>query len=258
MILCVLLFLPRFVSAKEISQKIPTLIFCFHDIGGKGRYSITRHELLQIFDLIKDRYQVLSLKNWHTINTATKEESHSKKTSSKPIVILTFDDGFPSLFEMVIPILERYQFQATFFIYLNRYSTHSTFYKKLAQLPEYFEIGSHSFTHKKLSSKSPNIFKELYLSRKKLESLIQKKIISWAWPYGHYTPELLEQARHAGYILQVSTDYSLVKPGEHYDNIARYTIQRPRPVKRVKAILKHYRQYLLRTTKKRQSRLQKK
>ncbi len=245
------------VSAQEASQKTPALIFCFHDIDGKGRYAISKHELLQIFDLIKDKYQVLSLKSWHEVNTTT-EESRLIKTPLKPIIILTFDDGFPSLFDVVIPLLEKYQYQATFFIYLNRYNTHSDFYKKLAQLPKYFEIGSHSFTHDRLSSKSKNIFKELYLSRKKLEFLIQRKIISWAWPYGHYTPKLLEQARHAGYILQVSTDYSLVKVSDHYENIARYTVQHPKPVKRVKAIIKHYNRYLLKMKRKRKPKPQKK
>ncbi len=226
-------------------QQSSALIFCFHDINGRGRYSTTKSELIQIFNLFKDKYQMLSLKAWYKLQKTQKASLTLVKPPPKPTVILTFDDGFLSLFEIVVPLLKKYQYQATFFIYLNRHNSSSLFYKKLAKLQNNFEIGSHSFTHDKLSAKSQNIFKELYLSKKKLESIIRKKIISWAWPYGYYTIDLLEQARHAGYILQVSTDYSLVKPGNNYENMSRYTIQRPKPVQRVKNILKHYDQYLL-------------
>ena len=240
------------VSVRASYAHFPLLIFCFHDVDGKGRYSVTRKELVQIFDLLKNKYQILSLENWYNMKTAGKTRPAKRKMGNmaggkkwiKPVVVLTFDDGFPSLFKHVIPLLEEYQYQATIFVYLNRYHSNSVFYKKLAKLPKKFEIGSHSFTHDKLSHTSDNIFKELYLSKKKLEYLVQRRIISWAWPYGHYTPELLEQARNAGYLLQVSTDYDLITPGDRYENMARYTVQHPHPVKRVKDILNHYQRYL--------------
>ena len=162
------------------------------------------------------------------------------KEVSKPVVILTFDDGFPSLYKKVIPLLSEYKYQATFFIYLDRYSSSSVFYKRLSELPDDFEIGSHSFTHNRLDSESKDIFRELYLSKKKLEALIKREIISWAWPYGHYTPELIEQAQNAGYLIQVSTDYTIVKPKANFHKMARYTVQHPEPVKQVKNILKYY------------------
>ena len=220
-------------SYNTSQQDFYTIIFCFHDINGKGRYSITKSELIDIFNLFKHKYKVLSLKNWYYVKK-------NKLNVGLPVVVLTFDDGFPSLHKEVVPLLLDYKYQATFFIYLDRYHDHSSFYKKLSDLSDDFEMGSHSFTHNRLSSNSKEIFRELYLSRKKLEHLVKKEVVSWAWPYGYYTKKLIKQAENAGYLIQVSTDYTLVKPSNKYNNMARYTIQRPQPVKRVKNILKYY------------------
>ena len=228
-----------FILLNEIpSYKInQALVLCFHDILNthkKGKYTITTDEFIKILDLLKNKYEVISLENWKS------KGLYQKVKSSKPIVVLTFDDGYPSLIKTVIPLLKEYQYGATFYIYLNRYSDTSTFYKQLVKLPKQFEIGSHSFSHTFIKDDSPYKHKEIFLSKKKLEYLTDKEISSFAWPYGYYTDKNTMLVKTVGYKSQVSTDYHIASIDAPQSNYARFTVQKPHPVVRIEKILESY------------------
>jgi len=209
------------------------IIFCLHDIDGAGRYSLTKKQLESIFKYLENKFEVLSLQEW-------KRKIENNKPFQKHPVILTFDDGTPAVRKIVTPMLLKYGFGATLFIYLDRYSDHSTFFTFLKELPTTIEVGSHSFSHsdlKKLYKKDPKVFyKELFLSRKKLEYLIHKKVESFAWPYGSYAEEMVDLARKAGYTIQVSTDYTKANYKEDLI-LARFTLESKDPLERVKKVI---------------------
>ncbi len=222
------------VEAGEKNQKKPlkAVILCFHDIGGAGQYSITPAEFEQILKLLKEKYQVFSIRDWLQL-------AQESPKSDKPVVVLTFDDGYFSLFSYVIPQLTRYGFGGTFYIYLDRYPDSSSVYQNLGKLPAQFEIGSHSRSHANMEKTYVNdengFFKELYLSRKKLEHLIGHEVTSWAWPYGIYNEALAHLALKAGYTTQVTTDYTPALSNDF--TFSRYTVQNPNPVQQVVEIL---------------------
>lgn len=210
------------------------IILCFHDINGEGKYSITEDEFEEILDTIKYKYEVYSLKTWY-------EKVMIGGKFKKPPIVLTFDDGYTSIFTYVIPILEKYNFGATFFIYLNRYDDKSWAFEKMRNLPGIFEIGSHSFSHADMENlykkNIKKFYNEIFLSRKKLEYLIGKQVISWAWPYGYYNQEMVLMAKKAGYTIQVNTDYKNTTDQMDVSSFSRYTIQNPEPVDQLKEIL---------------------
>ena len=127
-----------------------------------------------------------------------------------------------------------------FYIYLNMYNDKSDFYKKIAKLPHSIEIGSHTFSHSLIKDDTDNKHKEIFLSRKKLEYLIQQEITSFAWPYGYYTQKNSSLIKDLGYLNQVSTDYHIASIDDNQNNYARFTIQKPKPVQRIKKILNNY------------------
>ena len=92
------------------------LIICLHDIGdnAKGKYSITTKQFIQILDILKDKYEVLSIRDWQNKNISQKNKN------TKPIVVLTFDDGYASLLTIVTPLLIQYNYGATF-LYIFKY-----------------------------------------------------------------------------------------------------------------------------------------
>lgn len=226
------------VSADEKLKEKPAvnrlIIFCLHDIDGKGRYSVSEDELREIFDLLND-YTVVSLLDYRQI-------IESGRKFSRPPVVLTFDDGYISNLRKVVPLLKKYNYGATFFIYLNRYHDFSVFYKSLSELDRSIEIASHSFSHSDLRNLSDKkFFREVYLSRRKLEFLTDREIVSWAWPYGYYNDDQIKLAKRAGYEIQVSTDYRIAEYHHDTENLLpRFTIQQPEPVRQVRELLSRY------------------
>lgn len=236
-IFCQLLFLTFFffLSCKAPPTETNLLpakavVFCLHDINGKGKYSLSLSEFRQFLDLLQD-FPVFSLKTWH--------EKIKTGRAPKKAVVLTFDDGYPSVIKFVKPFLENYGYGATFYIYVNRYEERSTFYKELSQLNENFEIGSHSLSHEKLYPfDKDKFYLEIYHSRLKLSYLTGKKILSFAWPYGVYEKSFIEIPKLAGYETQVSTESRLAFPQDLLTIVPRFTLYQPEPVKQAKEILK--------------------
>lgn len=223
-------------SANQ-EKKDYVLILCFHDIGNRGRYAVSKDDLKEIFSFLQNDFTVLSLRDWYA--------AYRKKiVFAKPVVVLTFDDGYASVFKDVVPLLKTYNFGASFFIYTDLYRDNSIFYKKLAALDKRWEVGGHSAGHVDLKQLWPlsrlKFYHELYLSRKKLEYLSSKEITSFAWPFGVYSKELVEMAGKAGYLLQVSTDGVIAYVEKDMVLFPRVTVQQPRPVEQVKRLLKNY------------------
>jgi peptidoglycan/xylan/chitin deacetylase (PgdA/CDA1 family) len=238
--LTIIIFAPAYPDAKKNQKNSlingkDAVILCFHDINGAGRYSITEEEFESILKLLNNKYEVFSLKQWF-------EKANSNTSFSKKPVVLTFDDGYESVFKIVVPLLKKYSFGATFFIYLDRYNDNSSAYKEISALPDNFEIGSHSFSHADMESLYKNnsqlFFKEIFLSRKKLSFLTGKEIVSWAWPFGYYNKDMERMAKYAGYEIQVNTDYKTTNNQWNISSFSRFTVQNPDPVDQVKEILR--------------------
>lgn len=227
-------------AVETIKQQNYTkaIVLCLHDIGKPGKYSLSVEQFEALIELLNKEYEVYSLKGWY-------EAIEQNKKFYKQPVVLTFDDGYPSVFKHIVPLLDRYKMPATFFIYTDRYKNNSAFYKKLRSLPERYEVGSHTLSHADLKTllekkKDHAFFKELFTSKKKLEYLTQKEIISLAWPYGYHNKTLQALARKAGYKLQVSVDYYSAKP-EHIESIIpRFTLEQPAPLLQFQEILTLY------------------
>ena len=117
-------------------------------------------------------------------------------------VVLTFDDGFSSDFELVYPILKEMRMSATFFIVPNFVGKDGYMsWENIKQLSDDgMEIASHSLTHKYLNTlNEEDIFNELKNSKIKIEEIIGKDVNSFAYPYGSYSPKSHQIATEAGY-----------------------------------------------------------
>ena len=193
-----------------------------------SRYSIqVKKFLAQLNYLKKD--------GWHTalIQDLKNPEKLQKKT-----VILTFDDGFDNNYKgAFIPLLE-HAMKATWFIttnYIDRHAlwmgaeTKQTKMLSSIQLKEMsqqgMEIASHTCSHPDLSrlhySKQ---LEELKQSKKTLESILSRTIVSFAYPYGRYNEETLSAIKEARYLLACSTQSGFYQSTESPLLIRRVTI----------------------------------
>jgi len=128
----------------------------------------------------------------------------------KPVVI-TIDDGFKSTFTLAYPVLKKYNFPATLFIYtdfIERNSNSLTWGEIKEMTENNLEIGSHTLSHCNLLQYKENenyenylarIKKEIFLSKEILEIKIGGKVKFFAYPYGVYSPTIINLVIQADY-----------------------------------------------------------
>ena len=128
----------------------------------------------------------------------TNEISSAKSDS----YILTFDDGNKSDFEIVLPILNKYKLKAIFFIvpFFVGKEDYLTWEQIKVLKDNGMEIGSHSLTHPNFTklNKDEKIT-EIMESKRIIESKLNSKIHSFAFPFGFFDKESENIVLSSGY-----------------------------------------------------------
>jgi peptidoglycan/xylan/chitin deacetylase (PgdA/CDA1 family) len=135
------------------------------------------------------------------------------KLPQRPVVI-TFDDGFKSCIENVIPHLEALDFHATFFVVAGLVGGSSRWLRSelgrelpladwptLRRLASYgFECGAHSMSHPRLTQ-VPIVTSawELTESKRVLEEQLGREVAHMAYPHGDYNAAVQAMVRNAEY-----------------------------------------------------------
>lgn len=115
------------------------------------------------------------------------------------IITTSWDDGNKCDMR-VSKLLEKYKLKGTFYIPI-KYSQCTLEKRDILKLSKQFEIGSHGLNHRRLNFLSKNEkMEEILKSKKILENIINKKIKSFAYPFGVYDKKSLEYVRTAGYV----------------------------------------------------------
>lgn len=149
---------------------------CFHDVSDNpNMYAITAEEFFSLIETIKER--IVSIDDL-------------KKTSQSSPIVLTFDDGYENLVNIVSPFLESRNVPFTCYIatdYINRKG-----YLTEAQLiemshNEHCTIGSHMCSHSRTRQMTSRQVKEEWEKSKEiLQNLIGQEVRHAALPYGSY------------------------------------------------------------------------
>jgi peptidoglycan/xylan/chitin deacetylase (PgdA/CDA1 family) len=134
----------------------------------------------------------------------------------KKSVMITIDDGYRSVYEIAYPILKKYGYPATLFVYTNYVgiSKKAITWEQLRELKDNgFTVGSHSILHSDLSKEGDDESKEAYLMRLSEETEKSKQIIDqklnqdtyfFAYPFGRVNHLAVRMTRKAGYRLAVT------------------------------------------------------
>ncbi len=168
-------------------------------------YSISNSKFSELLDYIEKNH--FRTRNFYDIK--------NQKRSHKDVVI-TFDDCSRELLNFAIPELIKRNMKAVFYIptgFINSFNEWDVIEGKdqvdffseqeIIEISKYsnFEIGSHSVTHRKLNQLNDNdILQELIHSKKELERITKKEVISFAHPFGEMPSDNKNLLEKAGYL----------------------------------------------------------
>lgn len=137
-----------------------------------------------------------------------------KLTLPKKSIILTFDDGYQDIYDNALPIMQKYNIRAVLFVMGNRRLRSAEWDQKEGEDPCYlmsddqiketdslgFEIGAHSMNHLNLINLSSEELKyEIMRSKSKIESILEKPVYTFSYPYGSVDKRVQEVALNSGY-----------------------------------------------------------
>ena len=132
---------------------------------------------------------------------------HQAPLPEKPIV-LTFDDGYRSMYTTVYPLLKERGWSGTFFcITAGRWSEQFVLEDMIAEMAAGgMEIGSHTVSHVELNSLTGEALRhEIFESKAVLSSITGREITMLCYPAGRYNRETKAVAEEAGYLCAVTT-----------------------------------------------------
>lgn len=177
-------------------------ILMYHAVGEvvsddpNGNFTISHLDFKkQIEQLFQSQIKVKSLANY----TPSREKT----------LVLTFDDGYLDNLKIAMPILQHYQFPFTVFISTDAVKNSKKEYltsTDLKELATYAHIGTHGKSHRSLVTLNPNELQmELADSKKYLEDLLGKEILTMSYPHGGVNAQVKEVVQQAGYKMALSS-----------------------------------------------------
>ena len=130
--------------------------------------------------------------------------NNNKVLNSKSVVI-TFDDGYRDQYINALPILEKYDMKATFFIYTNaidKFPIAMTWDQVIDLSNRGMTIGAHTRSHPNLKKiKDENkLVNEILGSKLLLQEKIGKPVNFFAYPYGLYSSSTVQEVINVGYL----------------------------------------------------------
>ncbi|MBA3960623.1 MAG: polysaccharide deacetylase family protein [Chthoniobacterales bacterium] len=165
--------------------------------------------------------------------------------------IITIDDGYKSGYEVAWPILKKYGYPFTVFIYTEgikpgRYSGgESMSWEQLAEMRDAgVDIQSHTETHQDLrkppfdrltkhrlsqAEYEPWLENEVGRAKKTIEDKLGVKVDAFAVPYGYYNQHVKEVAAKAGYEALFTVYGQKLTYGSPNDSLGRYMIEANKP-----------------------------
>lgn len=157
------------------------------------------------------------------------------------MVSFNFDDGYLSVYQNAIPMLNAANIKSTQYIISETLAGDFSGYVNAAQVlamqAQGHEIGAHSVTHADLILSTPtDLTNEVSGSKLALESAGVNIISSFAYPYGDYNSAVIQALISAGY----EAGRGAYPDGENYKDTNKYElkvvdVQNSTPVETVKA-----------------------
>src|SRR5262252_2795879 len=243
------------ITKPVVDQTAQVIIYCYHRLVDKVRYpgtEITPAAFEAQMKEMKDKgITVISMQDllaW----------KRGEKNIPPRSAVITFDDGWKSQYEVAWPIMKKYGYPFTLFIYTEGVAGghlgggQAITWEQLADLRDNgVDIEAHSATHqdlreghqimvidangkrskKKLTGADYEkwIQNEVVGSKELLEQRLGIKVNCFAVPFGNYNEHVKELARNAGYDAMFTVYGQPITFTSSMDSIGRYAIEANKP-----------------------------
>lgn len=189
-------------------QKLP--ILAYHKITNKIGWGVTSVPIRFFYEQMK----YLHDNQYETIAPDQLDELPENSAAEAKKILLTFDDADESVFENAFPIMKKFGFTGTVFVIADfvgkkdlwdakpfgLHSNHMSWKQLKILLDNGWKIGSHSLSHRDLTSLSEeNLTRELRLSKQILEQNLDTEISTISFPFNHFNRKVLGASFAAGY-----------------------------------------------------------
>src|SRR5438132_2184389 len=243
------------IKKPVVDQTAQTIIYCYHRLVDKVRYpgtEITPAVFEAQMKELKDRgITVISLQDW----LAWKR---GEKNIPPRCAVVTFDDGWKSQYEVAWPIMKKFGYPFTMFIYTEGVAGGSLgggqaiTWEQLTDMRDNgVDIEAHTATHQDLREghaitlvgagvkrtrtrlTGPQyeqwVRNEVVGSKELLEQRLGIKVNCFAVPFGSYNEHVKELARNAGYEAMFTVYGQPITFTSALDSLGRYAIEANKP-----------------------------
>ena len=223
-------------KAVVVDKAAQVVVLCYHRVEGSagGSLSIAPELFEQHMQRLKDHgIAVISMQDFLSWR-------RNEKTIPPKSALITLDDGYVSVFETARPILKKFNYPWTYFIYTKFVSSggKSITWEQLDELrDEGVEIGCHTATHVNLREprgKSPEAYEkwlndEIIGSKQLIEKKLGIRCAVFAYPEGRYSAPVLDVVKTAGYEASFTVYGQRVTHSAPAEKIGRYAWYSRRP-----------------------------
>src|SRR5262245_53243914 len=243
------------ITKPVVDQTAQVIIFCYHLLVDKVRYPGTEitpaafeAQMKQLKDAGITVIPLQDLLAW----------KRGEKNIPPRCAVITFDDGYKSQYEVAWPILKKYGYPFTMFIYTEGVRGGSLggggaiTWEQLAEMRDNgVDIEAHSATHQDLREghtitlASPGgkktrtkltgpqyeqwVRNEVVGCKELLEQRLGIKVNCFAVPFGNYNEHVKELARNAGYEAMFTVYGQPITFTSPLDALGRYAIEANKP-----------------------------
>src|SRR3989304_8070692 len=206
---------------RSKSNKRGLTILTYHSISNEIEpdETVTPEEFERQLQYIKENYRVISLEE-----AIEYLQTDFGKISGS--IVITFDDGYSDNYYNAYPLLKKHDFPATIFLISDFIKNNGSKYLSSSQIHEMksndISFGSHTVSHQILTRlTNEEIVREIRDSKDTLESRLDQKISSFAYPVGtraDFNDEIMEIVKACKYKCACSNMYGM--NGENADIFA--------------------------------------
>ncbi len=147
----------------------------------------------------------------------------------KPIII-TFDDGYRDNYDNAFPLLRKYGYTATFFVFTQPIDANNANYLTWEMIIEMhragMEFGSHSYRHSDLQDKDVDfLVYEILGSKEAIEERIKEPVRFFSYPAGRYDELTIQVLESAHFWSAATTEWGMEQSFENRFEMSRIRVR---------------------------------